>query len=85
MTSFRTQAKLGLPKDTIRATVLIDTILAAIEMDETLSELRDHSAGLNCGPLGLHLQLYQEICRRPKLRYAGSGAGRNDHPFPAQL
>jgi malate synthase len=43
------QARLGLPKGTIRATVLIETILAAFEMDEMLWELRDHSAGLNCG------------------------------------
>ena len=43
------QASLGLPKGTIRATVLIETIMAAFEMDEILWELRDHSAGLNCG------------------------------------
>jgi len=43
------QAMLGLPKGTIRATVLIETIMAAFEMDEILWELRDHSAGLNCG------------------------------------
>ncbi len=43
------QAALGLPKGTIRATVLIETIMAAFEMDEILHELRDHSAGLNCG------------------------------------
>src|SRR5215472_2140571 len=43
------QTRLGLPKSTIRATVLIETILAAFEMDEILYELRDHSAGLNCG------------------------------------
>ena len=43
------QAKLGLPKGTIRATVLIETIMAAFEMDEILWELRHHSAGLNCG------------------------------------
>jgi malate synthase len=43
------QAALGLPKGTVRATVLIETILAAFEMDEILYELRDHSAGLNCG------------------------------------
>jgi len=43
------RAKLGLPKGTIRATVLIETIMAAFEMDEILWELRDHSAGLNCG------------------------------------
>jgi malate synthase len=43
------QSTLGLPKGTIRATVLIETIMAAFEMDEILWELRDHSAGLNCG------------------------------------
>ena len=39
----------GIPRGTIRATVLIETILAAFEMHEILWELRDHSAGLNCG------------------------------------
>ena len=43
------QDELGIPRGTIRATVLIETILAAFEMDEILYELRDHSAGLNCG------------------------------------
>jgi malate synthase len=43
------QAKLGIPRGTIRATVLIETILASFEMDEILHELREHSAGLNCG------------------------------------
>ncbi|WP_448189238.1 malate synthase A [Azospirillum sp. sgz301742] len=40
---------LGIPHGSIKATVLIETILAAFEMDEILYELRDHSAGLNCG------------------------------------
>jgi malate synthase len=39
----------GVPRGTIRATVLIETLLAAFEMDEILYELRAHSAGLNCG------------------------------------
>ncbi|HXS09100.1 MAG TPA: malate synthase A, partial [Candidatus Krumholzibacteria bacterium] len=43
------QEELGIPRGTIRATVLIETILAAFEMDEILYELREHSAGLNCG------------------------------------
>jgi malate synthase len=43
------QQELGIPNGTIRATVLIETILATFEMDEILYELRDHSAGLNCG------------------------------------
>lgn len=43
------QEFVGLPSGTIKATVLIETILAAFEMDEILYELREHSAGLNCG------------------------------------
>ena len=43
------QQYVGVPQGLIRATVLIETILAAFEMDEILYELRDHSAGLNCG------------------------------------
>ncbi|GAB4151588.1 MAG: malate synthase A [Candidatus Promineifilaceae bacterium] len=43
------QDTLGIPRGTIRATVLIENILASYEMDEILYELRDHSAGLNCG------------------------------------
>jgi len=45
----RAQQELGVPVGTIRATVLIETILAAFEMHEILYELREHSAGLNCG------------------------------------
>ena len=45
----RAQEKIGLPKGSIKATVLIETILATFEMDEILYELREHSAGLNCG------------------------------------
>jgi malate synthase len=43
------QDALGVPHGSIRATVLIETILGAFEMDEILYELRDHSSGLNCG------------------------------------
>jgi malate synthase len=43
------QTALGIPRGTIRATVLIETILAAFEMHEILWELREHSSGLNCG------------------------------------
>src|SRR5918993_1043297 len=45
----KAQKDLGIPNGTIRATVLIETILASFEMHEILWELRDHSAGLNCG------------------------------------
>jgi malate synthase len=43
------QRDLGIPQGSIKATVLIETILGAFEMDEILYELREHSAGLNCG------------------------------------
>ena len=43
------QAALGVPRGTIRATVLIETVLAAFEMDEILYELKEHAAGLNAG------------------------------------
>lgn len=43
------QAYLSIPKGTIKATVLIETIVAAFEMHEILYELKEHSAGLNCG------------------------------------
>lgn len=43
------QTYLGLPNGTIRATVLLETIVAAYEMEEILYELKDHSLGLNCG------------------------------------
>jgi malate synthase len=45
----RAQEAAGVAKGSIRATVLIETILATFEMDEILHELREHSAGLNCG------------------------------------
>ncbi len=45
----KAQDLLGIPQGTIKATVLIETILAAFEMNEILYELREHSAGLNCG------------------------------------
>ena len=43
------QESLGIPRGSVRATVLIETILAALEMEEILYELRDHAAGLNAG------------------------------------
>jgi malate synthase len=43
------ETRLRLPRGTIKATVLIETLPAAFEMDEILYELREHSAGLNCG------------------------------------
>lgn len=45
----KAEADLGIPTGSIKGTVLIETILATFEMDEILWELKDHSAGLNCG------------------------------------
>jgi len=43
------QDALGIPQGSVKATVLIETLPAAFEMDEILYELRQHSSGLNCG------------------------------------
>jgi malate synthase len=45
----KAEGELAIPAGSIKATVLIETILASFEMDEILWELKDHSAGLNCG------------------------------------
>lgn len=59
------QETLKIPKGTIKATVLIETILAAFEMDEILYELRDHSAGLNCGRWDYIFSFIKKFCRNP--------------------
>jgi len=59
------QDELGIPRGTIRATVLIETILAAFEMDEILHELRDHSAGLNCGRWDYIFSFIKKFRNRP--------------------
>jgi malate synthase len=59
------QRELGLPQGTIRATVLLETILAAFEMDEILYELRDHIAGLNCGRWDYICSFIKEFRNRP--------------------
>ena len=61
------QERLGIPRGTIRATVLIETILAAFEMDEILSELRDHSSGLNAGRWDYIFSMIKKFRRRPEL------------------
>ena len=43
------QDLLGVPRGSIRATVLIETITASFQMDEIIYELREHTSGLNCG------------------------------------
>jgi len=60
------QDELGLARGTIRATVLIETILAAFEMDEILYELREHSAGLNCGRWDYIFSFIKKFRDRPE-------------------
>jgi malate synthase len=60
------QKDLGIPRGTIRATVLIETILAAFEMDEILYELREHSAGLNCGRWDYIFSFIKKFNAHPK-------------------
>jgi malate synthase len=59
------QDRLAIPAGTIKATVLIETILAAFEMDEILYELRDHMAGLNCGRWDYIFSFIKKFRNRP--------------------
>ena len=59
------QDDLGIPRGSIKATVLIETILAAFEMDEILYELREHSAGLNCGRWDYIFSFIKKFRNRP--------------------
>jgi len=60
------QKELGIPQGTIKATVLIETIFAAFEMDEILYELREHSAGLNCGRWDYIFSFIKKFLNRPE-------------------
>jgi len=60
------QDRLGIPRGSIRATVLIETITAAFEMDEILYELRDHSAGLNAGRWDYMFSIIKKFRTRPE-------------------
>ena len=59
------QNHVDVPRGSIRATVLIETILAAFEMDEILYELREHSAGLNCGRWDYIFSFIKKFSRDP--------------------
>jgi malate synthase len=60
------QDALDIPRGSIRATVLIETILAAFEMDEILYELRDHSSGLNAGRWDYMFSIIKKFRNRPE-------------------
>ena len=71
----------GIPRGSIRATVLIETILAAFEMDEILYELRDHAAGLNAGRWDYIFSIIKKFRDRPDVRPARPSAVTMAVPF----
>lgn len=75
------QEYVGIPKGTIRATVLIETISAAFEMDEILYELRDHSAGLNCGRWDYIFSFIKKFRCHPKYTMPDRGEVTMEQPF----
>ncbi|HYU00631.1 MAG TPA: malate synthase A, partial [Gemmatimonadales bacterium] len=75
------QDALGIARGTIRATVLIETILAAFETDEILWELRDHSAGLNCGRWDYIFSYIKKFRHRPECLLPDRGLVTMDRPF----
>ena len=75
------QDALGIPRGTIRATVLIETILAAFEMDEILWELKDHSAGLNCGRWDYIFSHIKKFRSHPQFVFPDRAEVTMDKPF----
>ncbi|MBV9581063.1 MAG: malate synthase A, partial [Chloroflexi bacterium] len=75
------QGTLGIPRGTIKATVLLETILAAFEMDEILYELREHSAGLNAGRWGYIFSAIKCFPERPEMVLPDRGDVTMTVPF----
>ncbi len=75
------QKYVGLNPGTIRATVLIETILAAFEMDEILYELKDHSAGLNCGRWDYIFSFIKKFSLKPVFVMPDRSSITMDKPF----
>jgi malate synthase len=67
------QDELHIPRGSIRATVLIETILAAFEIDEILYELRDHSAGINCGRWDYIFSIIKKFAGHPEFTLPARG------------
>jgi len=72
---------LGLPVGAIRATVLIETLPAAFQMDEILWELREHSAGLNCGRWDYLFSFIKQFENVPDARFPDRSRLTMDTPF----
>ncbi len=77
------ESEVGVPAGSIRATVLIETILAAFEMDEILYELRDHSSGLNCGRWDYIFSFIKKFRGRPDFVTPDRGSITMDKAFLA--
>jgi malate synthase len=75
------QDEMGIPRGTIRATVLIETVLAAFEMDEILYELRDHAAGLNAGRWDYLFSIIKNFRDRPDFLLPDRGQLTMTVPF----
>src|SRR6185369_10780947 len=75
------QEYVGIPTGTIRVTVLIETISAAFEMDEILYELREHSAGLNCGRWDYIFSFIKKFRNNPKFMLPERGGITMEQPF----
>ena len=75
------QDELGMPRGTIKATVLLETILATFEMDEILYELREHSAGLNAGRWDYIFSAIKKFKNKPGFCLANRGLINMEVPF----
>ena len=75
------QQRFGIPRGTVKATVLIETLPAAFEMDEFLYELREHSAGLNCGRWDYIFSCFKKFGRNPDFILADRGLVTMTSPF----
>ena len=75
------QNELGIPQGTIKATVLVETILATFEMEEILYELRDHSAGLNAGRWDYIFSCIKKFKKNKNFCLANRGAITMEVPF----
>ena len=75
------QKELGIAQGSVRATVLIETLPAAFEMDEILYELREHSAGLNCGRWDYLFSCIKKMRNQPGFILADRGHLTMTNPF----
>ncbi len=75
------QEHVGLPRGTIKATVLVETILATFEMEEILYELREHSAGLNAGRWDYIFSCIKKFKKNPDFCLANRAAITMEVPF----